>query len=144
MADTPDRVREVMESVKNLHVLATVDEDGKPRMRWMGALVEDPDEPWTFYLACGAESRKMAQIGQNPNAQLLFSQTDEWNVATLSGTAEASQDAEIRQMMWDSISAIHKYYEGPDDPKMGVIKFKTQSMELLARHERREPYHLDL
>jgi len=135
MSDIPDRVREVMTAVHNVHVLATVDAEGKPQMRWMGALLEDPGTPWTFYLACGKDSRKMKQLAQNAHAQLLFSNQDDWHVATLSGTAEAVDSPEIRQMLWDAIPPMRQYYSGVDDPGMGIIKFTTKCLELLSMAE---------
>jgi general stress protein 26 len=144
MSDTPDRVRTIMAKTHNMHILVTVDVEGKPHARWMGALVESPESPWTFYLACGANSRKMGQIAANPHTQLVFTDQTKWEVATLVGLAEASVDAEPRQLLWDSIPMIKKYYSGPRDEKMGVIKFQTKSLELLCMHENREPVFLDV
>lgn len=140
MSDIPDRVREVMAAVHNVNVLATVDGEGKPHMRWMGAIVEDPQQPWTFYLACHKASRKMKQLAANSNAQLLFSQTEEWLVATLSGHGESVDTPELRQLLWDAVPAMQKYYSGIDDPNMGLIKFTTKCVELLAMSEAHEPY----
>ena len=122
MSEIPDRVREVMNSVKGLHVLGTVDAEGRPRMRWMGALLEDPERPWTFYLACGAGSRKLQELAHNPHAQLLFSQMGPWQVASLSGTAEAVDSPELRQLLWDALPGMRRHYSGPEDPKMGIIR----------------------
>lgn len=144
MSDTVERTRGIMAKVHNMHILATVDGEGKPHCRWMGALVEDPNSPWTFYLACGKQSRKMGQIAANPNAQLVFSDEKTWEVATLSGTAVAEDSAEARQWLWDAIPMRKKYYSAADDPSMGVIKFKAECVELLAMHENREPERLEL
>jgi len=144
MSDIPDRVRQAMDAVHNLHVLATVDADGQPHMRWMGAVVEDADQPWTFYLACSKDSRKMAQLAANPNAQLLFTKQDTWEVATLSGTAEEADCPERRKLIWDAIPQLSNYYSGPDDPNMTLIKFKTRCLELLAVLEGHEVYCLEL
>ncbi len=144
MSDTMQRTRDVMAAVHNMHILATVDGEGNPHCRWMGALVEDPASPWTFYLACGKGSRKMGQIAANPSAQLVFTEQTKWEVATLSGTAVAEEGAEARRLLWDAVPMMKKYYSGPDDPKMGIIKFKTKCLELLAMHENREPLCLDL
>lgn len=137
MSETLTRVREVMQAVQNVHVLATVDADGQPWMRWMGALVECPEHPWTFYLACVKGSRKLAQIAANPKAQLLFTKQDTWEVATLSGVAEAVDTPEIRQLLWDAVPAMRQYYSGQDDPQMGLIEFTTHCVELMsmATHE---------
>jgi general stress protein 26 len=135
MSDLPDKVREVMKAVSNIHVLATVDEQNAPRMRWMGALVEDPEHPWTFYLACGKESRKMAQIAGNDRAQLLFTNQDSWEVATLSGSAEAVDSVAVRQLLWEGCAPMRRYYKGVDDPTMGIICFTTRCLELLTMAE---------
>lgn len=132
MSDLPDQVRAVMQAVHNLHVLATVDAEGKPHLRWMGALVEDPEHPWTFYLACGKNSRKMAQLAANANAQLLFTNQDTWEVATLSGIAEAVDSRQTRQMLLEAVPQIRRYYSSADDPAMGVIKFTTRCLEMLS------------
>jgi general stress protein 26 len=144
MSDIPARVREVMQAVGNMHVLATVDAEGRPQMRWMGALVEDPDQAWTFYLACGKESRKMKQIAGNPHAQLIFSKQDDWQVATLSGTAEAVDCVHCRKLLWDGVPAMGNYYSGPDDPNMGIIRFTTKCLELLAMSEGHETHCFEL
>lgn len=137
MSETLTRVREVMQAVQNVHVLATVDADGQPWMRWMGALAESPEHPWTFYLACGKGSRKLAQLAANPKAQLLFTKQDTWEVATLSGVAQAVDTPEIRQLLWDAVPAMRQYYTGVDDPQMGLIAFTTHCVELMsmATHE---------
>lgn len=142
MSDTLERVRGIMAAQHNVHLLATVDAEGKPHCRWMGALVEDPQAPWTFYLACGKDSRKMAQIAANPNAQLVFSDQSTWDVATLSGTAVAEAGPTVRQWLFDAVPVMKAYYSGPADPTMGVIKFKTRCVELLTAHESHEPVWL--
>ena len=144
MSAVPDRVREVMQAVSSLHVLATVDAEGKPWMRWMGAIAESPDHPWTFYIACFKGSRKMAQIAANPNAQLLFTKQESWEVATLSGRAEAVDTPELRQLLWEAWPSMRKYYSGVDDPSMGIIKFTTCCLELLAMQEGHETHHFAL
>ncbi|MGE5532521.1 MAG: hypothetical protein ACM3VW_10445, partial [Bacteroidota bacterium] len=80
----------------------------------------------------------------NPKAQLVFSNQPKWEVATLSGTAVAEDGAQPRQWLWEAIPMMKKYYGGPDDPNMGVIKFTTKCIELLAMHENREPVCLEL
>ncbi|MGE5532560.1 MAG: pyridoxamine 5'-phosphate oxidase family protein [Bacteroidota bacterium] len=143
MAEAMDLAREIMEAVQKVHVLATVDAQGRPQMRWMGALVEDPEAPWTFYLACSAGSRKMQQIATNPRAQLLFSKLDTWQVASLSGEAEAVDSPELRQMIWEAVPVIAEYYSGPNDPNMAIIRFKTCCGEVLAMQEGMEPVRFE-
>jgi general stress protein 26 len=144
VAEVMDRVREIMEAVQKVHVLATVDAEGRPQMRWMGALVEDPETPWTFYLACSSGSRKMEQIAANPHAQLLFSKLEDWQVASLSGEAEAVDSPEIRQLLWEAVPAMRQYYTSADDPKMAIIRFKACCGEVLSMQEGMEPARFEL
>jgi len=144
MSDVPDRVRQVMAAAQNVHVLATVDAEGKPHTRWMGAIVEHPEQPWTFLIACGKDSRKMAQIAANNQAQLLFTKQDTWEVATLSGTAEAVDCEHCRKLLWEACPPMRQYYTGVDDPSMGIIMFTTKCMELLAMQEGLKTYCLEL
>lgn len=144
MSDTAQRVRGIMAAVHNLHVLATVDAEGRPQCRWMGALVEDPQSPWTFYLACGKDSRKMVQIAGNPNAQLVFADQTNWEVATLSGTALIETGPAPRQWLFDAVPAMKSYYTGPDDAGLGVIRFRARCLELLTSHGGHEPTRLFL
>lgn len=148
MADIVAQVREIMAAAHNVHVLATVDAEGRPQMRWMGALVEDPETPWTFYLACGKDSRKMQQLAANPRAQLLFSQVShdlsEWKVATVSGTGEAVDCEHCRKLLWEGVPLMRQYYSGVDDPIMGIIKFKACCAELLCMQDSHEPCRVEL
>ena len=111
-------------------VLATVGEDGGPRMRWMGDLVLD--EPLTITMACGAKSRKMDQVRANPAAQLMFQTADYATVVTLFGTCEILTDAATKQRVWDALPSLKDYSSGPDDPGLGILCFKTQRVELLG------------
>lgn len=144
MSDVAERVRKIMAVAQNVHVLATVDGEGKPHCRWMGALVEDPNHPWTFYLACGKQSRKMIQIAANSNAQLLFTDQSNWQVATLSGTAVAEEGMEPRKWLFEAVPVMKDYYSGPDDASMAVIRFKASSLEVIAMKEGMQPASLEL
>jgi len=114
-------------------VLATVDQEGAPQVRWMGALFTE--EPFTIYLAAGAESRKMAQIRGNPKSQLMFQAEDFSKVATLSGTSTVVSDAAVKEKVFAGIPAAGQYFSGPDDPNFGVIKFQARKIEMLGLSE---------
>lgn len=145
MAEIGERVREVMAAAKNVFVMGTVDAEQQPQMRWMGALVEAPDSPWTFYIVSGAAARKVSQIAGNPAVQLLFTRLPDYaEAATLWGTAEMVADPEIKQMVWEAIPGMSEYFASADDPNYGVIRFTTRCLELLAMREQHEPYHVDL
>jgi len=109
-------------------------------MRWMGAIAEDPQKPWIFYIACGKGSRKLQQLAVNSHAELLFTVQETWQVATLAGIGEEVDCPEVRRLLWEACPAMRQYYSGIDDPSMGIIKFTTHCLELLAMQEAHEPY----
>jgi general stress protein 26 len=114
-------------------VLATVDQDGIPQVRWMGAALLE--EPLTVYMVAGAESRKMGQMKAHPKSQLMFQSTDYARVATLSGTCEVVGDAETKQRVWDGIPGAANFFKGPDDPGFGAIRFVCTRVEVLGLKE---------
>jgi general stress protein 26 len=111
-------------------VLATVGEDGGPRMRWMGALYLE--EPMTIYMAGGVHQRKMSQIRANPLGQLMFNAPDFGQVVTLFGECAVVNDADVKRKLWETIPQLANYMSGPDDPEFGVVRFDTKKIELLS------------
>ena len=138
--DIKSRVKALLGDGNVQFIMATVDADSKPCMRWMGAFARDPENPWVLYAASFSGARKMQQIAANPNMQLLFAKPDFSEVATLIGTAEAENSPEIKQLVWNAIPALAQYFTSPEGEDYGLIKFTTKCMELLAMQEQHEPY----
>ena len=114
-------------------VLATVDQDGGPQVRWMGAFMLQ--DPLVCYMAAGGQSRKIEQLKANPSFG---------RVATLSGTAEIVEDIDTKRRAWDAMPVCAKYFPGPDAPEFGLIKFVCERVELLAMAEAHEPFVAEL
>lgn len=127
--------REVIEA-NHTFVMATVGEDGAPRLRWMGDLVLE--EPLTITLAARAASRKMDQIRSNPQGQLLFNNEGYERVVTLSGEYEIMEDRESRQRIWEAMPSLKEFASGPHDPELGLVRFATRRVELLILREHGE------
>ncbi len=127
--------REVIEA-NHTFVMATVGEDGAPRLRWMGDLVLE--EPLTITMAARAASRKMDQIRRNPQGQLLFNNAEYERVVTLSGEYEIIEDRETRQRIWDAMPSLRDFASGPQDPEVALIRFTTRRVELLVLREHGE------
>ena len=123
-------------------VLATVDQDGGPQVRWMGAFMLQ--DPLVCYMAAGGQSRKIEQLKANPRAQLMFQDESFGRVATLSGTAEIVEDIDTKRRAWDAMPVCAKYFPGPDAPEFGLIKFVCERVELLAMAEAHEPFVAEL
>jgi len=123
-------------------VLATVDQEGCPQVRWMGAALRE--EPLTLYMAAGANSRKMDQIRANKRSQLMFQNSDYSQVATLCGDCDVAEDMEVKRRVWDGIPGASQFFSGPDDPNFGVVRFVTRRVELLDTKQGHTPMVADL
>ncbi len=142
--DTKSRAKVLMGDGNTTFVMATVDGDGKPCMRWMGAFARDPENEWVIYSASFTGARKMQHIKANPNMQLMFAKPDFSEVATLVGAAEVVEAPDVKQLVWSAIPACAQYFSSPEGEDFGVIKFTTKCIELLAMSEQHEPYCVEV
>ncbi len=137
------QVEELISSGKS-YVMATVDADGTPHMRWMGALARDPHDRKVGYLISSSKANKMRHLTANPATQLLFTAPEYEFIATLNGTSEAVTDQETRQMVWSAIPAAAQYFSGPDSEDFGVIRFTACCLEVRSTRESSGPVRVEL
>jgi general stress protein 26 len=123
-------------------VLATVDADGVPQMRWMGAAAWEG--PLTAYMAVGAQSRKMAQIEAHPQSQLMFHSEDYSRVATLTGRCGIVTDLEAKRRLWKEMPGAANHFSGPEDPAFGLIRFTCRRVEVIGMTDETAPAAADL
>ena len=142
--DIKSRVKALLGDGAAQYVMATVDAEGQPCMRWMGAFARDPENQWVLYAASFSGARKMQQIAANPNMQLLFVKPDFSEVATLIGAAEIETSPEIKQLVWNSIPMLSQYFTSVEGEDFGLIKFTTKRLELLAMQEQRTPFCVEI
>jgi general stress protein 26 len=133
----------IIEAAKDLvragrsFVLATVDSEGVPQVRWMGAAYLE--EPFVVYMAAGAESRKIGQMGSHPKSQLMFQTEDYSRVATLTGTCGVVEDVETKRRVFEGIPGAAQYFSGPEDATFAALKFECQRVEMLGMAEGMAP-----
>lgn len=119
------RARELIDSCE-VFVLATVDAENHPHSRWMAAkLVEDG---MTIYMETNVNARKVQEIGENPNIELLFASKDYTEVLRLSGRAVMDGTPEMRKRIWDQNPESAKYFLSHDDSQLGIIKFEPERL----------------
>ena len=139
-----DRAREMMGNNSAMFIMGTVDADNRPRMRWMGAIVRDPEDENAYYMASMSGARKVTQLTANQATQLLFNSEDFSCVVTADGRSEMVEDMTIKRIVWDAIPASGEYFESPESEAFGVIKFVADSIEVLCMAEGHEPVCIDL
>lgn len=137
------RAIELVEAGKPF-LMATTDAEGNPQMRWMGALLRDPERPTVGYMACHRASRKVGQLAANPAVQLLFSSDDLTCVATFSGTGTPEDDAAIRNRVWESMPMLRRHFPGPDSEDLLIIRFEARRVEVLCMRTPGRPVVIDL
>ncbi len=135
---TLERIKEVLAG-NGSFVMATVDEEGCPQARWMGALAPDPARGGIFYMASFSRARKVAQIRSDPATQLLLNTTDYSCVVTLSGSCEMVDDPALKRQVWEALPGVAQYFSGPEGEDFGVIRFTAARAEILCLAESMEP-----
>lgn len=122
MADLKERILAITRG-SQLAGLATVTEDGKPRVRYVIAVGSDD---MTLRLATAANTRKVKQIARNPEVHLVCGVTDpDKDTSKLSpyvqiqGLAGFTTDEVERHTFWSE--RLELVFAGPDDPNYGVI-----------------------
>jgi len=140
--DVMDCVRKVIDVGKQIFVLATVDEEGRPHCRYMGVLSIEPDYS-TFFLACRTDSNKARQIRHTGFAQLLFASPDFLQVATVSGRAEMVESTERKREFWDNNPVLAGYFSSPEDPAFGMIRFVPEFADYLDLNKGFDPVHAE-
>lgn len=111
-------------------VLATVDENGMPHMRWMATL-SLKDFP-RLYTITSPTSRKIQHIRQNPNVNWMFSNEEMNVIVNLHGTARVEDDFGKMQRVWKLLTDKSKAYflniKG-DGPGFAVIETEIEDIE---------------
>ena len=125
MSDTKSKIQAILAGPK-LASFATVTEDGRP---WVRYVVVMTDEELNLRFATFVESRKVAQIRNNPNVHVTLngSLETESPYLQIEGTARVTTDQEERNAFWSEMLA--RYFEGPEDPKYAIVIVEPKRIE---------------
>jgi general stress protein 26 len=114
-------------------VLATVDENGRPHLRWM-ATVSLQEYP-LLYTITSPQSRKIEQINKNPNVSWMFSNDEMTVVVNISGKARIETDFAKINRVWKLLEDKSKAYFlsiATDGPGFAVIETEVEEIECVA------------
>jgi general stress protein 26 len=98
-------------------ILATVDEEGKPAVRWMATLAFD--EFPIFHTLTKPDSRKVAQIAKHPEVNWMFFNHNRSLILNLIGQARVLSDVATLKRIWDKVVDkslpyfLNQYAKGP-------------------------------
>jgi len=106
--------------------LALIDLDGYPTASTISAAKADGIKWLTFCTGLG--SPKVDRIKKCNRASVCFNSA-EYNI-TLAGTIEILTAPDVKKEMW--YGGLTNHFSGPDDPNYCVLKFKTESYNLLV------------
>ncbi|QJC53425.1 pyridoxamine 5'-phosphate oxidase family protein [Paenibacillus albicereus] len=111
-------------------VLSTVEED-RPRSRYMSIF----HDGLTVLLLADRRSWKVDQLEANPHANLLMGlEGHMWpkDIVDVQGRASIQDDRSVIRDLWES--DMNRYWEGPDDPNIVVLKLVPDTIVLTEGH----------
>jgi general stress protein 26 len=135
-----DALERVLEASK-IAVLATVDPDGAPHMRWMTPAVVRGREGF-LYAVTSPEFEKTGQIDGNPRVQWMLQSKSLDEIVTTRGTMgiidNPSVKAEVLEAIGGHLSTFWKM--NPDESKMVVLETILEDIKYVKpvtgeRHE---------
>ena len=140
-AEIKKAIWETVEKGKGAFVYTTVNEQGCPRSRYMGALMI---KDGAIYMATFSESRKIQQIKANPLSEMIFSIKGHKRVASLGGESLIEGSLELKKEFWEANPSCKDYFSACDAPEYGLIEFRPSSGEYLDLDVQHAPYAVAL
>ena len=114
-------------------VLATVDEEGMPHLRWMATLSL---REWPLlYTITSPASRKIQHIGNNPNVSWMFSNEEMNIIVNIRGRARIATDFGKMQHVWKLLKDKSKAYFlsiATDGPGFAVIETEIEDIDAIV------------
>lgn len=114
-------------------ILATVDEQGMPHMRWMATLSLH-DWPLLYTITSPA-SRKIRHIVKNPQVSWMFSNEEMNVIVNIRGKAQMTNDSSKMQRIWKLLEDKSKAYFlsiASDGPGFAVIETEIQDIDCIV------------
>jgi general stress protein 26 len=111
-------------------ILATVDEQGMPHLRWMATLSLQ-DFP-VLYTITSPRSRKIQHIENNPNVSWMFSNEEMNTIVNIRGKARIASDFGKMQHVWKMLEDKSKAYFlslSTDGPGFAVIETEIEDID---------------
>lgn len=124
---TPEQMAEKILNNNLVGTMATI-ENNKPRTRFMTFF----NDQFILYTVTNKETEKIDELSKNPYTHILIGYDgkgfgDEY--LAIEGKVEISSDEAMREKVWNKMMSF--WFDGPDDPKMVVLKITPTEMLIL-------------
>jgi len=139
-ADAKAKILNLMSQKDRVFVLSSVDEEGRPQSRLMGAVRLGSGN--VVHMATFSQARKVKQIEKNPNVQAICWAPDYSGVATVSGLATMEESLEVKQEFWEAVPVCARFFPGPEAPEFGLLRIQLTTGEFLAMAEAHHPVNV--
>lgn len=128
MPNLKERILDVVRGGPKLSGFATITKDGKP---WVRYVMAEASDDLIFRFTSFTNARKIAQIESDPESHLTCGIIDPTNMhqpyLQILGRAEFTTDRDARHAFWSD--RLRVLFEGPDDPRYGVVIFWAYRIE---------------
>ncbi|MDB6134810.1 MAG: pyridoxamine 5-phosphate oxidase-related FMN-binding protein [Verrucomicrobiales bacterium] len=105
-------------------ILATVDANGSPRLRWMSTLSCEAFP--VFHSLTAPNSRKVREILRHPAVHWMFFNADKTLVLNLTGWARIIEETALLKQIWRKIvDTSHAYFLNEYAEKPGFVAIET-------------------
>jgi general stress protein 26 len=129
MDDLKQRILDIIHKPQ-LAALATVTELNNP---WVRYVVTVGDGDFTIRCATFTNSRKVAQIENNPNVHITLGVSNFMDMQPyiqVQGKARVATDHDERHNFWNDLLA--PIFKGPDDPKYCIVVTEPYRIEYIT------------
>lgn len=127
---------ESMVEEASVAILATVDSDCAPRIRWMtpGCIRQ---RPGAIFMVSGSQMAKVDQIRENPRAQMIFQNRYLDKVITATGKINLLSNPSIRAETLECIGKhLHTFWKiNQPDSELIVLEFIVEEATLYIPHK---------
>ena len=108
-------------------MMATVDEDGQPRLRPVSPVRV---EGFCIYVANLRRYGKTRELAANPRCELCYLD-EQHDQVRITGEAEVVGDAETLQAIWDTNPLLRKYLGTPDNPELIIYRIRPTRVRFM-------------
>ena len=129
MGKNDSDLEKLKEMIKDIDfcMLSTIDENGYVHSRPM-SLNSEVDEEANLWFFTSSESLKAHEIEQSPQVNASFSNPEESQYVSLSGTAEIVKDRAKIKELWKPILKAW-FPDGPDQADLALLRVRVEKAE---------------